>query len=84
MVSIISGTFQIKSIHSNRPHRFRSRAFVDFGSPITITREQVDKYRKGGKEKREVIGELMNTVYHALKSVTVTAPGTRKMSSCDS
>ncbi|KAM3578530.1 hypothetical protein VKS41_008916 [Umbelopsis sp. WA50703] len=54
-------------------HRFRSRAVIEFGSPITITPGMVEKFKAGGNEKREVCGKLLDIIYNALKSVTVNA-----------
>lgn len=53
-------------------HKFRSRAVVEFGTPIDIPRELVEKYKRG--ERREAVGELLDTIYHALLSVTVNGP----------
>ena len=53
-------------------HKFRSRAVVEFGSPIEIDPKLVELYKKG--ERREAVGPLVDTVYQALVSVTVTAP----------
>ena len=55
-------------------HRFRSRALLDFGHPLDVDASLVDKYIKGGDERREAISSLMATVTEALESVTVTAP----------
>lgn len=54
-------------------HRFRSRAVIEFGSPITITQDMVEKFKAGGDEKRDTCGKLLNIIYNALKSVTVNA-----------
>ncbi|CAO3591952.1 unnamed protein product [Absidia cylindrospora] len=54
-------------------HRFRSRAVIEFGTPISIPSDLVEKYRSGGPEKREACGKLLDTIYDALKSVTVNA-----------
>ncbi|KAG0182652.1 hypothetical protein DFQ28_011177 [Apophysomyces sp. BC1034] len=54
-------------------HRFRSRAVIEFGSPITITPDLVAKFQQGGEGKREACGKLLDTIYGALKSVTVNA-----------
>ncbi|KAI8337445.1 hypothetical protein BC941DRAFT_425280 [Chlamydoabsidia padenii] len=54
-------------------HRFRSRAVIEFGTPISINRDMVQRYRNGGPEKREACGKLLDTIYDALKSVTVNA-----------
>ena len=56
------------------PHRFRSRAVVSYGAPISIDRELVEKYTEGGAAKREAIASLLNDGYEGLKSVTVNAP----------
>ncbi|CAG8537386.1 2140_t:CDS:10 [Funneliformis mosseae] len=55
-------------------HSFRSRAVVEFGTPISISPELVEKYRKGGVEKREACGKLLDSIYTALRSVTVNTP----------
>lgn len=53
-------------------HKFRSRAVVEFGSPIEVPHELVEKYKRG--ERREAVGELLDTIYHALLAVTVNGP----------
>ncbi|CAG8482124.1 10324_t:CDS:2 [Paraglomus occultum] len=55
-------------------HHFRSRAVVEFGAPISVPRELVQKYNKGGNYKREACGKLLDTIYNALISVTVNTP----------
>lgn len=56
------------------PHRFRSRAVVSYGVPITIEPELVEKYKQGGPAKHEAIATLLESGYDGLKSVTVNAP----------
>ncbi|KAK9760272.1 Glycerol-3-phosphate/dihydroxyacetone phosphate acyltransferase, partial [Basidiobolus ranarum] len=56
------------------PHRFRSRAVVEFGDPLTIPRHLVEQFKEGGAAKREAIGKLMDTISNALRSVTINAP----------
>ncbi|KAF9914242.1 hypothetical protein BX616_008666 [Lobosporangium transversale] len=56
------------------PHRFRSRAVVEFGEPITVPPELVEMYRKGGPDKRKACGKLLDTVYEGLREVTLNAP----------
>lgn len=56
------------------PHRFRSRAVVEFGTPIEIPRELVKEFEKGDDHKKAAIGKVMELVYDGLKSVTVQAP----------
>lgn len=53
-------------------HKFRSRAVVEFGNPIDIPKELVELYRNG--ERREAVGQLLDTVYQSLVAVTVTSP----------
>lgn len=53
-------------------HKFRSRAVVEFGTPVEVPPELVEKYKNG--QKREAVGELLDTVYQALVSVTVVSP----------
>ncbi|KAI8145818.1 hypothetical protein BJV82DRAFT_602366 [Fennellomyces sp. T-0311] len=54
-------------------HRFRSRAVIEFGNPITISEDLVEKFKLGGDPKREACGKLLDTIYGALKAVTVNA-----------
>ncbi|KAL8291488.1 hypothetical protein RQP46_002466 [Phenoliferia psychrophenolica] len=56
------------------PHRFRSRAVVEFGSPIEIPQGFVEDFGKGGEEKRGAIAGMMDLVVDGLKSVTIRAP----------
>ncbi|GAA6016576.1 hypothetical protein JCM10207_002847 [Rhodosporidiobolus poonsookiae] len=56
------------------PHKFRSRAVVEFGSPIEIPRQYVDEFEKGGDEKKKAVSEMMELIVDGLKSVTVRAP----------
>ncbi|KAF8605243.1 glycerol-3-phosphate O-acyltransferase [Ceratobasidium sp. AG-I] len=55
-------------------HRFRSRAVVEFGSPIDVPKELVDLFRQGGSSKRDASGKLLDIIYDGLKTVTVRAP----------
>ncbi|KAF9311789.1 hypothetical protein BGZ91_006718, partial [Linnemannia elongata] len=56
------------------PHRFRSRAVVEFGEPLTVPPELVEMYKRGGADKREACGKLLDTIYDALKNVTLNSP----------
>jgi glycerol-3-phosphate O-acyltransferase / dihydroxyacetone phosphate acyltransferase len=56
------------------PHKFRSRAVVEFGSAMDVDEELVEKYKKGGAHKREAVGKLLDVIYDALKTVTIRAP----------
>lgn len=53
-------------------HKFRSRAVVEFGTPVDVPTELVERYKKG--ERREAVGQLLDTIYDALVAVTVTSP----------
>lgn len=55
-------------------HKFRSRAVVEFGSPLYIPPETVDQFNRGGQDKRDAIGSVLNLVFDGLKSVSVLAP----------
>ncbi|CCK69404.1 bifunctional glycerol-3-phosphate/glycerone-phosphate O-acyltransferase SCT1 KNAG_0C02930 [Huiozyma naganishii CBS 8797] len=53
------------------PHKFRSRAVVEFGEPIEIPKELVDRYHNP-ETNREAVKELLDTITEGLKAVTVT------------
>lgn len=53
-------------------HKFRSRAVVEFGTPVEIPRHLVEQYKSG--QRREAVAAVLDTVYQSLVSVTVTAP----------
>jgi len=53
-------------------HKFRSRAVVEFGTPVEVPPELVEMYARG--ERREAVGQLLEMIYQALVSVTVTSP----------
>ncbi|KAI1795960.1 glycerol-3-phosphate O-acyltransferase [Ganoderma leucocontextum] len=55
-------------------HRFRSRAVVEFGSPLDVPMEFVDMFKEGGAKKREAVGKFLDIIYDALKTVTLRAP----------
>ncbi|SCU93698.1 LADA_0G04456g1_1 [Lachancea dasiensis] len=55
------------------PHRFRSRAVIEFGNPITITPELVKQYQDPAKN-REAVKELLDKISGGLQAVTVTCP----------
>lgn len=53
-------------------HKFRSRAVIEFGTPVEVPQELIELYKQG--ERREAVGRLLEHVYNALVAVTVTAP----------
>lgn len=54
-------------------HKFRSRAVIEFGNPMTISSELVEKFKMGGQEKREACSTLLDSIFSALKTVTVNS-----------
>lgn len=56
------------------PHRFRSRAVLEFGTPIEIPKEYVADFERGGEGKRNAIAKTMDLVVNGLKAVTVRTP----------
>ncbi|TKA74135.1 hypothetical protein B0A55_06834 [Friedmanniomyces simplex] len=53
-------------------HKFRSRAVIEFGYPITIDNELVQQYKDG--DRRGATGEVLKLVYERLTAVTTLAP----------
>ncbi|KAF1822178.1 uncharacterized protein K489DRAFT_320537 [Dissoconium aciculare CBS 342.82] len=53
-------------------HKFRSRAVIEFGAPISIAPEVVEQYTSGNR--RDAIGKVLEKVYAGLEAVTVQAP----------
>ena len=58
----------------SHPHRFRSRAVIEFGPALDVPEEFVEKFKQGGPEKREAVSKFLDLVYEALKTVTIRAP----------
>lgn len=56
------------------PNKFRSRAVIEFGNPITISPELVELYKTGGESKRQAVASLLDNVTDALRAVTVNSP----------
>ncbi|KAG2173946.1 hypothetical protein INT44_000059, partial [Umbelopsis vinacea] len=56
------------------PHRFRSRAVVSYGPPISIDKKLVQDFKNGGEAKREATSTVLQQGRDGLKSVTVNAP----------
>ncbi|KAK9478754.1 hypothetical protein V1514DRAFT_330314 [Lipomyces japonicus] len=53
-------------------HKFRSRAVIEFGSPLSVPKELVQLYSDGNK--RDAIQKLLEIVNNSLLTVTVTSP----------
>lgn len=64
---------RIEGLNYFHAHRFRSRAVIEFGDPITISADMVQKFKEGGNTKRDACSKLLDIIYNALKSVTVNA-----------
>ncbi|OCF41807.1 glycerol-3-phosphate O-acyltransferase/dihydroxyacetone phosphate acyltransferase [Kwoniella heveanensis CBS 569] len=56
------------------PHKFRSRAVIEFGPPQSVDPELVELYKQGGAKKREACGKLLEQVHDGLRAVTLRAP----------
>lgn len=56
------------------PHRFRSRAVVEFGQSLDVPPEYVEMFKAGGTQKREAVAKFLDLIYDSLKTVTVRAP----------
>src|ERR1700709_288292 len=63
-------------------HKFRSRAVIEFGTPIEVPRELVELFKQG--ERRESVGALLEIIYGSLVSVTVTSPDYETLMVCSS
>jgi glycerol-3-phosphate O-acyltransferase/dihydroxyacetone phosphate acyltransferase len=53
-------------------HKFRSRAVVEFGPPIEVQQQYIDKYKSG--DRRSAVSGLLDDIQKALVGVTVNAP----------
>ena len=53
-------------------HKFRSRAVIEFGTPLDVPPDLVEEFKTGSR--REAIGRMLEHIYNALVSVTVTSP----------
>lgn len=53
-------------------HKFRSRAVLEFGTPIDVPVELADKFEHG--DRRQAIGELLEIIRQGLMTVVLTAP----------
>lgn len=55
-------------------HKFRSRAVIEFGPPISVDKELVKMFEEGGAKKREACGKLLEQVHEGLRAVTLRGP----------
>ena len=57
------------------PHKFRSRAAVEFGDPISVGKAIADSYLHGGTdEKRTAVSSLSQEIRNAILRLTVNSP----------
>lgn len=56
------------------PDQFRSRVMIEYGKPLNIDPELVEKFKQGGDKKKEACSELLNMVYESLCTVTINVP----------
>ncbi|KAH9951353.1 glycerol-3-phosphate O-acyltransferase [Amylocystis lapponica] len=56
------------------PHRFRSRAVVEFGSAMDVPQNLVELFKQGGAQKRQAVGELLDMIFDGIKTVTIRTP----------
>lgn len=61
-------------------HKFRSRAVIEFGNPVEVPRELVEKYKNG--DRRGAVGPLLDIIYQSLVAVTVTSPDYETLMVC--
>ncbi|KXS12637.1 hypothetical protein M427DRAFT_59376 [Gonapodya prolifera JEL478] len=54
--------------------KFRSTAVLEFGAPISVPQEFVEKYKAGGAERRSACDALVSMAHDGLKAVTINAP----------
>lgn len=54
-------------------HKFRSRAVVEFGNPIEISKELVERYSKD-ETSRDAVKELLEKITKGVKACTVNCP----------
>jgi glycerol-3-phosphate O-acyltransferase/dihydroxyacetone phosphate acyltransferase len=54
--------------------KFRSRAVVEFGRPLTVPAELVEMYKRGGEDKKQACSDLLSKIHKALRAVTVNTP----------
>ncbi|EGV64199.1 Glycerol-3-phosphate/dihydroxyacetone phosphate acyltransferase [Yamadazyma tenuis] len=52
-------------------HKFRSRAVIEYGNPIEISKELIQRY-KDPQTNREAVKELLDVITDGLRAVTVT------------
>ena len=63
-------------------HKFRSRAVIEFGPPISVDPALVDEFKEGGTKKRAACGKLLEQVHDGLRAVTLRAPDWETMQVC--
>lgn len=57
-----------------RAHRWRGRAVIEYGKPITIDPNTLDDFKSGGFKRHHVCNEFLEKVEDSMRSVIVSAP----------
>jgi glycerol-3-phosphate O-acyltransferase / dihydroxyacetone phosphate acyltransferase len=57
-----------------RAHRWRGRAVVEYGKPITIDPNTLDDFKSGGMKRHHVCNEFLEKIEDSMRSVIVSAP----------
>jgi glycerol-3-phosphate O-acyltransferase/dihydroxyacetone phosphate acyltransferase len=53
-------------------HKFRSRCVIEFGKPIQISHEDVERYEGDGR--RDATGKILDEIHTAVRTVTQNTP----------
>lgn len=56
------------------PHKFRSRAVLEFGEPLYVTPELLNEYQSSPEGKKASVTKLMSKIVSALQLVTINCP----------
>lgn len=56
------------------PHKFRSRAVLEFGEPLYVTPELLHEYQSSPEGKKTSVTKLMSRIVSALQLVTINCP----------
>lgn len=62
-------------LHYFHPEKFRSRAVIEYGNPMSIQEELIAMYKNGTpEEKKTAVATLLSEIADALGTVTVNCP----------
>jgi glycerol-3-phosphate O-acyltransferase/dihydroxyacetone phosphate acyltransferase len=57
-----------------RAHRWRGRAVIEYGQPISLNPKTMPDYEAGGLRRRNVCNQLLENIETSMKSVIVSTP----------